>query len=113
MRIMRAALAGILLLAAPAGLAEAGERQHRQPDFHAHSDMSRIPVHVRGVGTYSGVIAYKARGNGIYISSQNYPAFSFWQEKRWGAPKAKIISVTPATIRKACAWSHGICVVRN
>lgn len=113
MRIMRAALAGVLILATSAGLAEAGERHHQQHNFYANSDMSRIPVHVRGVGTYSGVVTYQSRGNGIYVSSQSYPAFYFWRETRWQAPKAKIITVTPATIRSACAWSHGICVIRN
>lgn len=113
MRIVRTALAGVLMLASSTGVVLAGERHHQQQNFYANSDISRIPVHVRGVGTYSGVVAYQSHGNGIYVSSQSYPAFYFWKEKRWQAPRAKIISVTPAAIRSACAWSHGVCVIRN
>lgn len=69
-----------------------------------------LPSYVDGVGTFAGGLsAVRFRNNGIYFYAENLGGDGNMQPR----PKAKIIDVTPATAKSACAMEHGVCIVRG
>lgn len=74
-----------------------------------------FPSGIPGLGTYAGNLsAYEQPGNGIYFSQAGSYSY-FAEDGLEAAPPAerpKIIVVSPQTNASACAWEHGVCVVR-
>ena len=73
-----------------------------------------LPSPVSGIGTYAGNLsAFREEGNGIFFSREDGYGY-FPGESSGAAPskRAKIIIVSPQTNASACAWEHGVCIVR-
>ena len=108
--------AGIIFTAVPAATAEnfngRHDNQHRQSQDSFSTD--GLPSTLPG-GTYVGAIsALRVRGNGNYfaigggLSGRVAVATTGTQL----APRAKIINVHAETAGDACAYEHGVCIIR-
>ena len=110
------AFASLIFTVLPSASAENFSYRHnnRHPQQQTSFSTDGLPSTLPG-GTYSGAIAaLRVRGNGNYfaigggLSSGNRPASIGLQP----APRAKIIKVNAVTANEACAWEHGVCVIR-
>ncbi|TQN58822.1 hypothetical protein FLX27_24625 [Agrobacterium tumefaciens] len=108
--------AGVVFTAVPAATAEDfnGRHHYQQRQSQVSFSTDGLPSTLSG-GTYVGAIsALRVRGNG------NYFAIGGGLSRRVAAtttatplaPKAKIINVRAATAGNACAYEHGVCVIR-
>ncbi|HEV7306228.1 hypothetical protein [Ensifer sp.] len=75
-----------------------------------------FPDIIPGIGTYvGGISAYVDVGNGIYFSQEG--DYRYADDGGLAPPaevnRGKIIDVTPQTMNRACAYEHGICVIRR
>jgi hypothetical protein len=86
--------------------------RHRQSQVSFSTD--GLPSSLSG-GTYVGAIsALRVRGNGNYFAiggglQRKSTAVS---QATQLAPKAKIINVHTETAGDACAYEHGVCIIR-
>ncbi|KAA1237755.1 hypothetical protein FHL81_01120 [Agrobacterium tumefaciens] len=86
--------------------------QHRQSQVSFSTD--GLPSTLSG-GTYVGAIsALRVRGNGNYFAiggglSRKGATLTRGSQL---APKAKIINVRAETADDACAYEHGVCIIR-
>ncbi|APG86103.1 hypothetical protein SAMCCGM7_Ch3386 [Sinorhizobium americanum CCGM7] len=74
-----------------------------------------FPSGIPGLGTYAGNLsAYEDVGNGIYFSQAGSYSYIAGNDLEVTPPaeRPKIIVVSPQTNASACAWEHGVCVVR-
>ncbi|KJF68181.1 hypothetical protein [Rhizobium nepotum] len=109
-------VAGVIFTAMPPAAAEdfhgRHHYQHRQSQVSFSTD--GLPSTLSG-GTYVGAIsALRVRGNGNYFAiggglSRKGAAVSMAAQL---APKAKIINVRAETASDACAYEHGVCIIR-
>lgn len=108
--------AGVIFTAVPPAKAENFNGRHHyqqrqsQPSFSTDGLPSTLPG-----GTYVGAIsALRVRGNGNYFAiggglSRHGAAVTTGTRL---APKAKIINVRTETAGNACAYEHGVCIIR-
>ncbi|ASY58424.1 hypothetical protein [Sinorhizobium sp. CCBAU 05631] len=74
-----------------------------------------FPSDIPGLGTYAGNLsAYEDVGTGIYFSQTGSYSYVAGDNLEAAPPaeRPKIIVVSPQTNASACAWEHGVCVVR-
>ncbi|MBO0134306.1 hypothetical protein [Agrobacterium burrii] len=86
--------------------------QHRQSQVSFSTD--GLPSTLSG-GTYVGAIsALRVRGNGNYFAVGGRLARNGANATIGArlAPKAKIINVRAETAGDACAYEHGVCIIR-
>ncbi|MFK3778938.1 hypothetical protein [Agrobacterium sp. NPDC089420] len=109
-------VAGVIFTFMPPAAAEdfhsRHDNRHRQSQVSFSTD--GLPSTLSG-GTYVGAIsALRVRGNGNYFAIgggfarrgvSDTPAAQL-------APKAKIINVQAETAGNACAYEHGVCIIR-
>ncbi|MBB4403279.1 hypothetical protein GGD52_004202 [Agrobacterium tumefaciens] len=113
-------VAGVIFTVAPPAAAENsyGRRDYQHNYQHRQSQVSfstdGLPSTLPG-GTYVGAIsALRVRGNGNYFAiggrlSRKSATVATGAQL---APKAKIIDVRAATAGDACAYEHGVCIIR-
>lgn len=75
-----------------------------------------FPDTIGGIGTYAGGIsAYRNPGNGIYFGQEGN--YRYYDDEQFAPPpkvnRAKIIVVSPKMLNRACAFEHGVCVIRR
>lgn len=90
-----------------------GDRYDHQPDIYGGDG---FPDTIGGIGTYAGGIsAYRDPGNGIYFSQEGN--YRYYDDAQFAPPpkvnRAKIIVVSPKMLNRACAYEHGVCVIRR
>ncbi|MBP1873402.1 hypothetical protein LPJGGPFB_00131 [Ensifer adhaerens] len=90
-----------------------GDRYNRRPDSYGGDG---FPDTIGSIGTYAGGIsAYRDPGNGIYFSQEGN--YRYYDDGQFAPPpkvnRAKIIVVSPRTFNRACAFEHGVCVIRR
>ncbi|MDP9631841.1 UNVERIFIED_ORG: hypothetical protein J2W85_003920 [Ensifer adhaerens] len=98
-----------------------GDRYDHRPDSYGGERLDiyggdGFPDTIGSIGTYAGGIsAYRDPGNGIYFSQQGN--YSYYDDGQFAPPpqvkRAKIIVVSPKMLTRACAWEHGVCVIRR
>jgi hypothetical protein len=74
-----------------------------------------FPSGIPGLGTYAGNLsAYQEPGNGIYFGQAGDYSYIGGDDVEAGPPpeRPKIIVVSPQTNAGACAWEHGVCIIR-
>ena len=113
-------VAGVIFTVVPSAAAENsyGRRDYQHTYQHRQSQVSfstdGLPSTLSG-GTYVGAIsALRVRGNGNYFAidgglSRKGAAVTTGTQL---APKAKIINVRAETAGDACAYEHGVCIIR-
>lgn len=94
-------------------------------DFHSRSyttyRQSQVSFSTDGLpstlpgGTYvGGISALRVRGNGNYFAVGSGISRQIATDvyRSLLAPKAKIMTISAETARDACAYEHGVCVIR-
>ncbi|MFF2323427.1 hypothetical protein ACFVTJ_20440 [Agrobacterium sp. NPDC058088] len=109
-------VAGAIFTFVPPAAAEDfyGRHQYRHHQSQVSFSTDGLPSTLPG-GTYvGGIAALRVRGNGNYFAiSSGFSRRSVTD--RAGvqlAPKAKIISVHAENADDACAYEHGVCIIR-
>lgn len=109
-------VAGAILTFVPLAAAEDfyGRHDYRHHQSQVSFSTDGLPSTLPG-GTYvGGISALRVRGNGNYfaigggLSRQRATAPATAQL----APRAKIIDVRAETAGDACAYEHGVCIIR-
>lgn len=109
-------VAGAILTFVPLAVAEDfyGRHDYRHRQSQVSFSTDGLPSTLPG-GTYvGGISALRVRGNGNYfaigggLSRQRATAAATAQL----APRAKIIDVRAETAGDACAYEHGVCIIR-
>lgn len=115
MMTLKTVSAALLMLAAGASLATAGEYHHRGYRHHevwqeGAAGVDGLPVHIRGIGTFAGgITAVRFHGNGVYIAVAPGIVLT---ERPVIAPKAKVITVSDHPEKDVCSMEHDVCVIR-
>lgn len=92
-----------------------GRRTDDRRGFYGGDD---FPDYIPGIGTYAGGIsAFRVPGNGIYFNRDRNDRYRYVDDAEF-APQPrrkgpKIITVSPKTMNRACAYEHGVCVIRR
>ncbi|TRB04798.1 hypothetical protein EXN61_17870 [Agrobacterium tumefaciens] len=109
-------VAGVIFTAMPSAAAEDFHSRHDYRHRQSQTSFSTdgLPSTLPG-GTYVGAIsALRIRGNGNYFAIDG----GFAQRGAGDttaaqlAPKAKIINVHAESAGDACAYEHGVCIIR-
>lgn len=109
-------VAGAIFTFVPPAAAEDfyGRHQYRHHQSVVSFSTDGLPSTLPG-GTYVGdIAALRVRGNGNYFAiSSGFSRRSVTDRARVQlAPKAKIISVHAENADDACAYEHGVCIIR-
>ncbi len=109
-------VAGVIFTVMPPAAAEDfhGRHDYRHQQSRASFSTDGLPSTLPG-GTYVGAISgLRIRGNGNYFAvggrlARNGAGVTTAAQF---APKAKIINVRAETASDACAYEHGVCIIR-
>ncbi|OCP12760.1 hypothetical protein BC374_14315 [Ensifer sp. LC13] len=90
-----------------------GRRNDYRPGIYGGDEFPDI---IPGIGAYvGGISAYVDLGNGIYFSQEG--DYRYADDSGYAPPpqvkRSKIITVSPQTMNRSCAYEHGVCVIRQ